>query len=97
MVLLAVIAVFSLFSSVLAIPIQSIIIPPFDPTKILCQLPWVPKCLCPATGTSTITRSTALGLASGTTDVDGAYRFPVKYASAARWKPSVLATGWSLP
>ncbi|KJA27151.1 hypothetical protein HYPSUDRAFT_35727 [Hypholoma sublateritium FD-334 SS-4] len=48
-------------------------------------------------GSSSVTRVTPLGIAVGVLDPDGAYRFPVKYGSAARWQPSTVATSWGLP
>lgn len=90
-------ALFVLSSSAVAVPVQPLIVAPFDPSKILCQLPILKKYLCPLAGTAALNRSTPLGTARGTTDVDGAYRFPVRYASAPRWSPSTVAAAWNLP
>ncbi|KAF8201777.1 Alpha/Beta hydrolase protein [Pholiota molesta] len=38
------------------------------------------------------TKDTPLGTANGVLDPQGAYRFSVKYASAARWAPSTVVT-----
>lgn len=43
------------------------------------------------------TLKTPLGTASGIRHPAGAYRFPVKYASANRWAPSTVAATWALP
>lgn len=72
-------------------------IPYPDPDKILCQLPIVKQLLCPPTGQAALNRRTALGIAQGTQDPTGAYRFTVKYANAERWKPSTLVSAWQLP
>ncbi|KAF9482817.1 alpha/beta-hydrolase [Pholiota conissans] len=76
---------------------RGISIPSGDPNKILCQLPILKRILCPRTSSSAITKNTPLGIASGVLDPDGAYRFSVKYASAARWQPSTIVTNWVLP
>ena len=41
--------------------------------------------------------STPMGLARGVQTTPGAVRFSVKYATAARFQPPVLATSWTLP
>ncbi|KAJ6531229.1 Alpha/Beta hydrolase protein [Mycena capillaripes] len=46
---------------------------------------------------SAIQVTTAIGVAQGASDGSGANRFPVKYASAARWAASTLSTKWTLP
>ncbi|KAH9483951.1 cAMP-regulated D2 protein [Psilocybe cubensis] len=93
----AFLALFAISSSVAAVPLQPLIVPPFDPSKILCQLPILKKYLCPLAGTAALNRATPLGTARGVADVDGAYRFPVRYASAPRWGPSTLVSSWDLP
>ncbi|KAF8798128.1 alpha/beta-hydrolase [Phlegmacium glaucopus] len=63
-----------------------------------CPVRVVPPCqspACPPLGLTT--RQTPLGTASGIVDPAGAYRFPVKYASANRWASSTVATAWTLP
>ncbi len=65
--------------------------------NLLCKIPILKTFLCPTGSSSAITRITPLGIAVGVLDPDGAYRFPVKYGSAARWQPSTVATSWGLP
>ncbi|KIM49371.1 hypothetical protein M413DRAFT_438559 [Hebeloma cylindrosporum] len=81
----------------LALPQRPVIVRPNDPKKILCQLPILKQFLCPISGSTGTNRPTVLGTARGTVDSSGAYRFPVKYASAPRWGPSSLVTAWDLP
>lgn len=45
---------------------------------------------------SVVNISTAVGSATGVVD-SSAVRFPVKYASADRWQPSVMSSSWILP
>lgn len=40
---------------------------------------------------------TPLGVAQGTTPINGASRFAVKYASAMRWGEPVMASAWEFP
>jgi hypothetical protein len=40
---------------------------------------------------------TTIGIARGTTPIDGTSRFAVKYASAQRWQNAVVADAWELP
>jgi hypothetical protein len=40
---------------------------------------------------------TPLGVAQGTTPMNGASRFAVKYASARRWGEPVMASAWEFP
>ncbi|KAF6764023.1 crystal protein [Ephemerocybe angulata] len=68
-----------------------------NPAKILCQMPLVKKFLCPAGGLNGLSRATVFGTASGVVDADGAYRYPVKYATSSRWAPSTLVSAWNLP
>ncbi|KAJ7670877.1 alpha/beta-hydrolase [Mycena polygramma] len=44
-----------------------------------------------------VTVTTPIGVAQGASDGSGANRFPVKYASAARWAESTVSTNWTLP
>ncbi|KAJ7024309.1 alpha/beta-hydrolase [Mycena alexandri] len=76
------------------------IFPPIN-SGILCQLPIfqaicavVSKSSAPKTGVQV---TTAIGVAQGVSDGSGAHRFPVKYASAARWAASTVSTKWSFP
>ncbi|KAJ2927752.1 hypothetical protein H1R20_g9344, partial [Candolleomyces eurysporus] len=85
-----------LLSSVSAAPI-GLRIPKIDPKKILCQLSFVERYLCPEGGLNALSRVTPFGTASGVLDPDGAHRYPVRYASAARWAPSTLVNSWELP
>ncbi|KAJ7075607.1 alpha/beta-hydrolase [Mycena belliarum] len=48
-------------------------------------------------GAVSVSTVTPLGLAQGALDVDGANRFAVRYAKAARWAPSTIVTEWELP
>ena len=41
--------------------------------------------------------TTPLGVAQGTTSINGASRFAVKYASAHRWGDPVVASTWEFP
>ncbi|KAF8163428.1 Alpha/Beta hydrolase protein [Crassisporium funariophilum] len=98
MVLLTFVAVASLLIPVsFAAPPRPVIVPHGDPRSILCQLNIFKKFLCPPTGTSALNRATSMGTAQGTDDPNGSYRFPVKYASAARWQPSTVVSTWGLP
>ncbi|TFK30055.1 crystal protein [Coprinopsis marcescibilis] len=72
-------------------------IPKVDPRKILCQFAIIDRFLCPDGGLNSLSRVTPLGTASGVMDPDGAHRYVVKYANAARWAPSTLVNTWSLP
>nr|GAT51241.1 predicted protein [Mycena chlorophos] len=76
-------------------------IPAFPPVNsgpgMLCQMPFM-KTFCaqaPVTPSSQV--PTPLGIAQGVTDGSGAHRFAVRYASAARWAASTVATSWQLP
>lgn len=90
-----------LLPAVVALPTQpsgSGIVPPLgDPKRILCQLPILKKFLCPSATNVVVSKTTVLGSAPGVMDSDGALRFSVKYASAARWQPSTVVTSWNLP
>lgn len=96
--------VFTLFCLFATLPAHATPVPPdfsvpsFDPQRILCQLPIIKKILlCPATGPTTLTRQTVIGVATGAKSTAGALRFSVKYASATRWKPSKIAASWMFP
>lgn len=41
--------------------------------------------------------TTPLGVARGTTSINGVSRFAVRYASAQRWKEPVMASSWEFP
>lgn len=86
-------------SAVVAAPTTSALrVPCVDPKAVLCKLPFINQHLCPRGGTSDgKTVKTTLGNAAGVLDEEGAYRFTVKYANAARWKDSTLATTWKIP
>ncbi|TFK94757.1 alpha/beta-hydrolase [Polyporus arcularius HHB13444] len=73
--------------------------PPYTWKAELCKLsPRIQRALCPRQSSNSQTSvDTPIGTAHGTSDGSGATRFSVKYASATRWKPSVLATTWELP
>ncbi len=80
-----------------AAPAAGFHIPHLDPDDILCQLPILKKFLCPRQGQNALTRQTVLGIARGTQDPSGAYRFTVKYANSERWQPSTVVSSWNLP
>lgn len=40
---------------------------------------------------------TPLGVAQGTTPINGVSRFAVRYASAQRWREPVMASAWEFP
>ncbi|KAJ6618866.1 Alpha/Beta hydrolase protein [Mycena sp. CBHHK59/15] len=63
---------------------------------LLCSLPII-DVLCARVSSSATRVTTPLGVAQGTADLSGASRFAVKYASAARWATSTVATKWQLP
>lgn len=66
--------------------------------NILCHIPIVQNFLCPrASNNKLLTVSTPIGTAQGVSTIQGVRRFPVKYASAARWAESSVVTSWSLP
>lgn len=46
---------------------------------------------------STVNIATAIGTAEGVSDIPGANRFAVRYASAERWGKSSIATTWEFP
>ncbi|KAL1744358.1 Alpha/Beta hydrolase protein [Schizophyllum fasciatum] len=63
----------------------------------LCGLPFLSGFGCEQTSADPPSIVTALGTATGILTTDGAFRFPVKYASADRWKASSIADKWELP
>ncbi|KIK67452.1 hypothetical protein GYMLUDRAFT_37580 [Collybiopsis luxurians FD-317 M1] len=95
---------FFLLSYSLAAPTGSLGNPfkstPGDPLAILCDIPIVREFtgLCPRQSQgNTVSVSTRIGTAVGTSDSSGVNRFAVKYASADRWAASTVATAWQLP
>ncbi|KAF9454610.1 hypothetical protein P691DRAFT_806773 [Macrolepiota fuliginosa MF-IS2] len=74
-------------SSLAAPATESLRIPHIDSGKIVG----------PRNSKDNLDRQTALGLARGTLDPGGAYRFTVKYANSERWQPSTVVSSWSLP
>ncbi|KAJ6525506.1 alpha/beta-hydrolase [Mycena vulgaris] len=72
--------------------------PVFPPINygLLCNLP-VLKEICARAVSTSAQVTTPLGVAKGVSDTAGANRFAVKYASAARWAASTVATKWALP
>ncbi|KAI0362461.1 alpha/beta-hydrolase [Trametes cingulata] len=81
-----------------ALPIN-VNFPPYRWKSELCKLsPRLAKILCPRDSTSsTVSVTTPIGTAQGTSDDAGATRFAVKYASVTRWQPSTPASKWELP
>ncbi|KAL0946816.1 hypothetical protein HGRIS_012985 [Hohenbuehelia grisea] len=71
--------------------------PPVNTNRLLCKIPVIRQILCPRGGSNPLNVQTPIGQASGTLDVDGAIRFSVKYASAARWQPSTQVNTWAFP
>ncbi|KAJ7074098.1 alpha/beta-hydrolase [Mycena amicta] len=63
---------------------------------LLCQLP-ILKTICARIVTPSIQVTTPIGTAQGVSDGSGANRFAVRYAAAARWSASTIATKWELP
>jgi hypothetical protein len=86
----------TLLQSVSAAP-GRITIPRVDPKTILCSISFAQRFLCPQGGLNQYSRVTPIGTASGVLDADGAIRYSLKYANAARWAPSSLVSTWSLP
>lgn len=79
-------------------PMFPIQFPPVSHHGFLCNLPLVSKLLCPRQGSDNgFEVDTPLGKARGTSDVDGAVRLSVRYASAERWKESSVVDAWDLP
>jgi hypothetical protein len=66
------------------------------PPGLLCDIPFIDKLFCPVPRASTKTLKTSVGTAAGVLD-GSAYRYVVRYASAARWAQSKIATTWTLP
>lgn len=92
-------------SPVYAVPLGLFPLPNVSSTNgagvkdLLCRFPlikeWVP--LCPRQNGVAVNVVTPLGIAAGVNVGSGATRFAVKYASAARWERSAVATTWQLP
>ncbi|KAG2019995.1 carotenoid ester lipase [Coprinopsis cinerea AmutBmut pab1-1] len=80
-----------------AAPFRRIGLARVDPKTILCQISFVDRWLCPEGGLNQYSRVTPIGTASGVMDPDGAIRYSLKYANAARWQPSTLVNTWTLP
>ncbi|GBE81697.1 alpha/beta-hydrolase [Sparassis latifolia] len=75
-------------------------LPPITHKGLFCSIPFASWMnLCPRT-TSTVnslTTQTPIGTAQGTSDVDGAVRYAVRYGSAERWQQSEVVTTWDFP
>lgn len=69
-------------------------LPHVSPRNI-CNLPLISSFVCKNNEVQLVV--TPLGLARGVQTTAGAVKFPVKYATAARFKPPVLSTSWVLP
>ena len=95
---LSLLALIYLLAPVFALP-TGFPLKQLDPKKILCNipLPQLTQFICPPTGSAALNRPTPLGTAVGTQEPNGAYRFVVKYANAARWQPPTIVTSWALP
>jgi hypothetical protein len=66
------------------------------PLSRLCDIPIIDHLFCPVARTNTKAVKTPLGTATGVQE-GSAYRYVVRYASAARWAQSTVANTWSLP
>jgi len=84
-------------SAVLAIPthVHNARSESLVPRLNLCNLPPISAFLCKNNEVQLV--ATPMGLARGVQTTTGAVRFSVKYATAARFRPPVLATSWTLP
>jgi hypothetical protein len=69
---------------------------PIVPSGLLCKLPIVQNVYCAVKRVDVLSISTPAGSATGVVSGD-AYRFVVKYGSAARWAESKASTAWTLP
>lgn len=69
---------------------------PVIPPGLLCALPGISRAICPRQGATSFTVATPIGVAKGIED-GNAFRYAVKYASAARWQAPSLVTSWALP
>ena len=65
------------------------------PRFYICSIPIISSFVCKNNEVQLV--YTPMGLARGVQTTAGAVRFPVKYATAARFQPPVLATSWTLP
>ena len=68
---------------------------PHVPRLNLCNIPSISSFVCKNNEVQLV--ATPMGLARGVQTTAGAVRFSVKYATAARFQPPVLATSWTLP
>ena len=68
---------------------------PHVPRLNLCNLPVISSFMCKNNEVQLV--ATPMGLARGVQTTAGAVRFSVKYATAARFQPPVMATSWILP
>ncbi|KAF7295534.1 Carboxylic ester hydrolase [Mycena indigotica] len=66
-------------------------------TGLLCQLPMLKPICSRIASVSNKQVNTPIGTAQGVSDGSGVTRFAVRYASAARWSTSTIATKWELP
>ncbi|KAJ7685589.1 alpha/beta-hydrolase [Mycena polygramma] len=74
-------------------------IPVFPPinTGLLCEIPLFKSVCTRVAAVHGAQVTTPIGVAQGAADGSGANKFPVKYASAARWAASTVSTKWTLP
>lgn len=75
---------------------------PQIPANLLCDIPFISQWICPrdsggSSTSSSLSVSTPLGTAEGTSDTSGVVRYAVRYGSADRWQPSSVVTSWALP
>ncbi|KAJ6457809.1 hypothetical protein C8R47DRAFT_168003 [Mycena vitilis] len=71
----------------------------FPPTHpgLLCENPVFQSVCSRLAMVQGIQVTTPIGVARGASDGSGVNRFPVKYASAARWAVSTVSINWTLP
>jgi hypothetical protein len=65
------------------------------PRYDLCDIPLISYFACNGNAVQLVT--TPMGLARGVQAAAGAVKFTIKYATAARFQPPVMATSWALP
>jgi len=65
------------------------------PRLYICSIPIISSMVCKNDEVQLV--YTPMGLARGVQTTRGAVRFSVRYATAARFRPPVLATSWTLP
>ena len=65
------------------------------PRLYICSIPIISSFVCRNNEVQLV--YTPMGLARGVQTTPGAVKFSVKYATAARFQPPVLATSWTLP